>query len=264
MSEPTPPIGYIHPDHLELIALGVDHIKQRSRELMQLAPGHRVLDVGCGPGVDTLALAQEVGPTGEVVGVDYDAQMVTRANERAREAGVQAWVSHIESDATTLPFDDGSFHSCRSDRVFQHLTDPERALDEMIRVTRPGGWIVLADPDQGTASIDTPHFEIERTLMRLRAEQMFHNPFAGRRHHGTFVRRGLQEISMELYPLTNTSYGALRELDVLDRVERLAVHSGVLTAEDIERWHDSLMQADEDGAFYGVVLLVMVAGRKSQ
>ncbi|MEM9456242.1 MAG: methyltransferase domain-containing protein [Myxococcota bacterium] len=263
MSDPSPPLGYISPDHLEQIAQGVDHIKEHSRELMQLAPGHRVLDVGCGPGIDTLALAQEVGPTGEVLGIDYDAQMIARANQRAQEAGVQSWVCHLQLDATALPFDDNSFHSCRSDRVFQHLSDPERALDEMIRVTRPGGWIVLADPDQGTASIDTPHVEIERTLMRLRAEQMFNNGFAGRQHHGALVRRGLEEISMELYPLVNTDYGLLRQLDVIDRTEQHAMDTGVLNAEDIARWHQSLRQADEDGTFYGVVLLVLVAGRKA-
>lgn len=262
MSDPTRYAGYVSAETLDALALGVDHIKQRSHALLQLQPGHRVLDVGCGPGTDTLTLAATVGPQGQVWGVDYDPQMIEEASERARGAGVDDWVTHVHADAADLPFEDDYFHGCRSERVFQHLEQPGRALDEMIRVTRPGGWIVLADPDQGTVSIDTPEVDIERRLMRLRAQEVFNNGFAGRRHHGEMLRRGLQDLSVQLSELLTTDYGMLRQVDVLDRLEQLAVDRGVVTRDELERWHASLEQAQDEGTFFGLAVLVTVAGRK--
>ena len=57
---------------------------------MHLQPGHAVLDVGCGPGTDTIVLAGLVGPTGRVVGVDSDAAMIAGADRRAGQAGCYA------------------------------------------------------------------------------------------------------------------------------------------------------------------------------
>ena len=59
---------------------------------MQIQPGHKVLDVGYGPGADTVALSQIVGSTGQVFGVDYDAAMVAEADQQADNSGGRAWV----------------------------------------------------------------------------------------------------------------------------------------------------------------------------
>lgn len=129
-------------------------LRQRSVEALQLHPGQRVLDLGCGAATDTLALGRLVGPAGLVRGVDYDLRMVTQAQALARAAGLAEWVSHHHANATALPWADGYFDACRCDAVLQHLLDPELALDEMLRVTRPGGRLVVSDLDWATLSIE--------------------------------------------------------------------------------------------------------------
>src|SRR4051812_7447226 len=101
--------GYVDPAYLRASAAHVEGAKRRSYALMQLAPGLRVLDLGCGPATDTIALAGIVGDTGRVVGVDHDPEMVSAANERARAAGVEGWTEHIQADALALPFDADTF-----------------------------------------------------------------------------------------------------------------------------------------------------------
>ena len=64
MSDPKQYAGYIDAEHLDVIAGGVAELKRRILLWMEAGPGQRVLDVGCGPGIDTLALAERVGPTG--------------------------------------------------------------------------------------------------------------------------------------------------------------------------------------------------------
>src|SRR5436190_20858405 len=74
----------------------------------ELAAGERAIDVGCGCGTTTLALAERVGPRGRVLGVDISAVMLARASERARSAGL-ASVEFVDGDAQTREFEKGAF-----------------------------------------------------------------------------------------------------------------------------------------------------------
>ena len=76
-----------------------------ANDLMHIELGHRIPDVGCGPGTDTVPLAQTVGPSGLVVGIDYDQEMIATADQRAEQTGVGDWVKHEHRDATSLPFE---------------------------------------------------------------------------------------------------------------------------------------------------------------
>ena len=85
--------GYTDTDYLQIAGDLLRRVKEGSYALMGVGPGQKVLDMGCGPGTDTLALAHVVGAHGQVVGVDFDAAMVVEADQRAERAGVSAWVS---------------------------------------------------------------------------------------------------------------------------------------------------------------------------
>jgi ubiquinone/menaquinone biosynthesis C-methylase UbiE len=117
--------------------------KQRSCELLGLGPGDRVLDVGCGTGVDAPALAAMVAPGGELVGVDSSAGVLAVARRVAAEIGVNARFE--VADAAALPFADGCFGACRADRTLQHVPDPATAVAEMVRVTVPGGIVLISE-----------------------------------------------------------------------------------------------------------------------
>ena len=114
--------------------------------LPRLAPGQRLLDVGCGPGTITLDLAASVAP-GEVVGIDAAAEVVVAARAAAAEAGSE--VRFETGDVYALAFDDDSFDVVHAHQVLQHLTDPVAALRELRRVLRPGGTLAVRDSDYG-------------------------------------------------------------------------------------------------------------------
>ena len=131
-------LDHVDLKYLEAFALRAKSLKERSYELMHLQVGHRVLDLGCGPGIDTIPLAQFVGCTGQVIGVDIDNKMIEEANKKAIDAGVTDWVTHKNIDANSIPFHSDHFDSCRSERLFQHVAILEQILFEMVRVTKPG------------------------------------------------------------------------------------------------------------------------------
>lgn len=113
--------------------------------LPALAPGQRLLDVGCGPGTITIDLAARVLP-GHAVGMDRSERVIEVAREAALEAGA-ANVSFDVGDVYTLPYEDASFDVVHAHQVLQHLSDPVAALREMKRVTRPGGVVAVRDAD---------------------------------------------------------------------------------------------------------------------
>ncbi len=109
-----------------------------------LAPGERVLDLGCGAGTDSLVAAQMVAPEGHVVGVDMTPEMIAKARTSAAQLGV-AHVDFVESEAEHLPFEDASFDVVISNGVIDLIPDKDAVFSELNRVLRPGARLQLAD-----------------------------------------------------------------------------------------------------------------------
>jgi SAM-dependent methyltransferase len=99
-----------------------------------IAPGNRVLDVGCGPGALTTELVHRLGATA-VAAVDPSEQFVAAARER--HPGVEVRTAAAEE----LPFADGEFDAALAQLVVHFMSDPVRGLSEMARVTRDGGVV---------------------------------------------------------------------------------------------------------------------------
>jgi len=101
--------------------------------------GHRCLDVGCGTGVLTRALAQRVGRSGRVVGLDPESSMLEVGASTSTDFGNIEWVyGHCEA----LPFSDDEFDLIASNQTWQYLTDRAQGFREMYRVLKPGGKLV--------------------------------------------------------------------------------------------------------------------------
>lgn len=102
--------------------------------------GMKVLDLACGPGIVTCALAQ----TGaQAVGIDLTPAMIEQARQRADSMGVRA--EYYIGNAMHLPFAAASFDRVVTRYSFHHMLTPEKVLAEMVRVCRPGGRIVVVD-----------------------------------------------------------------------------------------------------------------------
>ncbi|NLE99603.1 MAG: methyltransferase domain-containing protein, partial [Anaerolineales bacterium] len=102
-----------------------------------------VLDVGCGAGVTPCFLARRYGC--RVVGIDIRARMMERSAERARRERVADRVEFRVADAQDLPFDDGLFDAVITESVTCFPEDKQRAVNEYVRVARPGGYVGLAE-----------------------------------------------------------------------------------------------------------------------
>lgn len=161
-----------------------------------LEPGMTILDVGCGPGTITLDLAEVVSP-GVVVGVEPVEGPLEAARAEAGRRGDVTTRFEL-ADVFALPYDDNSFDAVHAHQVLQHLTDPVRALAEMARVCRPGGWVAARDADYAAMTWypELPELGEWRSLYRSVARGNGAEPDAARRLRGWARAAGLDDARL--------------------------------------------------------------------
>jgi SAM-dependent methyltransferase len=155
-----------------------------------------LLDIGCGPGSITAGLAMAVAP-GRTVGVDTSKEALERARTDAADGGIKNLEYQI-ADAYDLPFPDGSFDAAHMHQVLQHLSDPERALLEAVRVLAPGGVIGITEVDWDTA-IFWPRTSATDRFLEIYDEVAIRNggdPDMGRRLRSMLEPLGLERMEI--------------------------------------------------------------------
>lgn len=227
--------------------------KSRIPELLRPRAGERYLEVGAGAGDDAIALAESFGV--KVVGVDASRVMVEEARRRGlAEAQV--------ADAHHLPFDHASFAGAWADRTFQHLAEPRKALEELVRVVEPGGRIVLADPDYETQVVDIEDQELARRVLRFRADQALANGTLAHRMGGLFARAKLTDVTVEAAPVVLRDPTALDNVMGLRTWARTAHDRGFLAEEDVAAWERALAEAIAGGGFLYAFSVFLTAGMR--
>jgi len=113
-------------------------------KVLQLPEGSRGLDAGCGIGLQSLLLAEEVGITGHITGLDVSAEMLDRGQEIVKESSLAERISFQEGDIASLPFDHNTFDWVWSaDCVGYGPWEPLPLLKELARVVKPGGIVAI-------------------------------------------------------------------------------------------------------------------------
>ena len=123
--------------------------KERRRKIivaMALQAGEAILDVGSGPGNQAFEMSSIVGPTGRVQGIDPAESAIAIACRRC------SGLSNVQfelGEVAKLPFDDNTFDAVMSSQVFEYLDNVSDGLQEIYRVLRPGGRLLIHDTDWG-------------------------------------------------------------------------------------------------------------------
>ncbi|MEM9290610.1 MAG: methyltransferase domain-containing protein [Acidobacteriota bacterium] len=221
----------------------------------------RWLDLGCGTGSETARLASGELP-GTVIGADASLHMLARARRRPLPSPEgEKHPSVGAADARRLPFADGAFDGCRAERILQHLHDPGDAVAELARVCRPGGRVVVSEPDWGTMAVDVEDRDLARRVLGAMSERVPCG-WIGRRLPALFRAAGLEIVAVEAHALSVEGYSSADGFFGIASGALRALEADLLSAVDTARWLAALEQREKESPLVASLTGFTVCGRR--
>ena len=226
-----------------------DIVAQRARTLALLdpQPGERVLDVGSGPGYLAASIADLVGASGAVHGLDPSPAMNGIAAARVAD---RAWVRIDTGDALALPYPDATFDAAVSTQVYEYVADLPAAFGELRRVLRRGGRVLILDTDWDTAVWNVTDRARHARVMTAWEEHLAH-PRLPRVLAGLLRRAGFDVTGQHVIPLLNTTlHEDTYSANVMTLVAEFVAGRQGLTEADAAAWLADLRAPAADDEYF--------------
>lgn len=222
---------------------------------LPIQPDDRVLSVGCGPGLETEALAEYVGEDGQITGIDLNESVLAAAADRC---GRLPQVSFEQGDVTDLPVADDSYDLGIAKQVLSAVSGVDAALEELFRVLEPGGRVAVAEGDFRS------HVMNESTDRMRRANELYRSEM-GERRLGTQLASLLPEAGFTVEEVVPR---AKHSSTITDQIERgIEVQRGILESSnafddaEIEQWEQDLRDLEEAGQFLSASIAFLYVAR---
>jgi ubiquinone/menaquinone biosynthesis C-methylase UbiE len=268
------PKKYSHAGKIEEVARLEAQGKVYSRllekeiDLLDLKPGMRVLDAGCGTGVVTRRMAIKVSP-GEVHGVDMDSLFI----EEARKIAAKEGISNIKfslGNADDLKFEDCIFDLSYCRLVLMHVRNPVKTVAELKRVSKSGGIVAVSDQDDGGIIVypELPKMMKMFSKYGTWAKNRGENRYIGRKLFSIMERAGLSPITIYPFPIHATQQNP-RMLEMLISVPVQIVETskddmikrGVAVAEDYSEAEKEVQEFLSDPGAFAMGLTFLAVGK---
>jgi SAM-dependent methyltransferase len=216
--------------------------------------GAHVLEVGCGTGVLTRALAALPG-VGAVVGVDLAESLVAKARELAPGLRFE------QADARSLPFAGESFDVAVFDSTLSHVPEPERALGEAFRVLRPGGLLAAFDGDYATTTVALDEHDPLQTCVNAMMAGSVTDRRVMRRLPALLRDGGFELAGTRSHGFVETGDGGYM-LTVVDRGADMLEASGTIGEDLAAALKVEARRRAAAGGFFGHIAYVSAIARK--
>lgn len=228
-------------------------------ETLSVEPGQHVLDVGCGSGFLTYELAKLVGDKGEVAAIDKSEAMIEATLERC--AGMQQ-VSAQTADIGSLPFEENQFNAVTCTQVLLYVEDVNKAISELVRVTKTGGRVAILETDWRGAIMHSNHPEISDAIFAA-WDKSVPSPNLPRRLSSLMREAGLEVTHSEAIPLLNTEFDPNNfSVSSLNWLSGNAYKQGSISKEQSAEWRDDLAELGDRGQYFFCVNRFLFVGVK--
>jgi len=232
--------------------------KKVSIERLGLKAGDTVVDLGCGLGFDVSRLAKAVSPGGSSIGIDMSEELLSEAR---RSFGDDEGVFFKQGDVHHLEVPTNSVDGIRIDRTLQHVQDPQSVISEMVRVLKPGGRLVCAEPDWGTFVIDAGDDETTDSVIQT-WKRSFMNPYIGRQLLRRVRAEGLEHTWADGFILlADGTKAAAIVYDIYATIDKVRTEQEE-SSQAIDDWIRALQGREDQAGVTASVTLFLVGGQK--
>lgn len=209
-----------------------------------------VLDLGCGTGVVTRAIAQRSGFSGRVSGIDLSPYFIASAKAFSEQESVAEGVEFLVGDSHSLKLPDGAFDAVIAHTLVSHVTDPVAVLSEMARIVKPGGSIAVFDGDFASLTFGNDDAEQGKAIEELIIAAIVTNARVMRQ-----MPQLLQETDLRLDASFSYVVADIGKADfwtpALQAFRRLLPQSGVITEDEANAWVDLMLVRSGQNKFFG-------------
>jgi SAM-dependent methyltransferase len=213
---------------------------------MGIAETAHVLDVGCGTGVVTRALAARAG---RVTGVEQSPVLVDVARRLADEAGVGGRIEFRVGDAHALDLGDESVDAVVAHTTMSHVTDPRTIVSEAARVLRPGGVFAAFDGDYASWTFAVGDHALAKEMEEALLAAVVSKPRVMRDMPILLRDAGLELIDIHAHVYADVGRSTFF-LGAAESYAPLVARAGLVPADRVEAWLDELRRASEAGVFF--------------
>ena len=207
----------------------------------------RILEVGCGTGAVGRAIASRSGFIGTVVGSDLSAKLIEAAKDITAKSGIKN-IEYCQADGQGSGAHDGQYDLVLAHTVISHVADPVAFLREAIRLTRPGGQIIIHDGDYASYRFDTNTPELNSKMPGLISP-------AANKSVMREIPRILQHLDVEI---THVIGDVLLEIGngeffpgLAKNYGPIAVRAGTIFQVELDRWIEAIDRSLSDNTFFG-------------
>jgi len=231
------------------------------RDVLAPGPGERLLEVGSGTGLLCRLMAAHIAPGGFITGVDISSDFNLIARELNDKSDTAGWVQFTTGKAEQLPFLSNSFDGAWAARLMLHAAEPDATVDEMLRVIRPGGRVVLMDWDFETVAVDHPDRELTRRVLHWRTDHHGGDNWSGRKLLARLIAAGLKNPSVTPVTVIARDESAALTLSFW-RAAEVARDAEAITSDEHDAWVSELKARIDGGAFFASMVYFVVKGWK--
>lgn len=224
----------------------IKEMQRQYRAWFDPKPGETILDVGCGTGVNVLAISKLVGAAGKVFGIDNSEAMLAVARDKASAENVEYRLMAVEA----MDFADNSFDGVVCTQVLGYVANPVLVIQSLLRLAKPAGRVFIAETDWDTLAYSIPDKELQRKVT-LSFTDHHGDGWVGRRLYALCRQAGASEIELHPYVIHNAEYSIRKYGGPLSYVIRdYLLRSKKCAEEEVKRWCQSLSDAFDDHTYF--------------
>ena len=236
-------------------------MRQEYLNQMNLPSRANILDLGCGTGVVTRALATQEGFSGRVTGIDYSPELINVAQRLAQEEGLTQQVVFRVGDAQSLEDEAERYDAVILHTLVSHVPDPMRVVSEAARVVKPGGLVAIFDGDYASLTFAVSGHEFDAEMVRTILSLVVANSYVMRELPGMLRGSGLEIANFQANVLAEAGAGHFFS-SLAESYVPMVIKADLISKERAESWLNAYRQASlSESAFASCNYYTYIARR---